>query len=359
MRKETECQNPQVLSIENEIDLFHQQYNIATKQKSRQEAITQFKAQPWWVSITPYQFGQCITDLYETHIAELLKHVLQAQPMFLKNSTEWVQTCAAVSAKTIPTFCRCLAAIINRPSFLDNARAFSAIFAPHLFLPHKKIEGLNPEQSDALFESLKFIIRSPHFFLNLRDFIHLFLQSPGINIKTFLCDSIEAQIPILIREERDVGYIALTLTSSVIAEHPLFKNIRDKIFRAFVRTHRVPDTVYATLFLIKDNYPGQQSDKLNNIINTLLSTSFSLPSIKNEIAEKIKALISEENITSTRLNKAFTQLITDIEHHQAIDIEFIIAVSQKKFACHIIQEWRHLEETIQQDQSRVDKLMML
>lgn len=333
---------------------------------------------PTWSSAieNPFQFGHIISCLKDDHMREFYRSVETTKPTFLKNLTEFTQICAYLDPDRITLFCNINAVRrrLNTYDFIDTPEKFRAIFSVFSISSPDGEECkiyLDTEQLLTVFNIIKSTLFKPLFFRSLNDFVTLFPLIPTTEDKIKLLNTIEHELPTLIKTANDINHIQQTLKSPVNAkkelepepelklELELFKKTRETIYRSLIIHSRIESdnnsigldkAFHAMLFLIFDNYPGNQPEKLKSIIET----TFSDPSTTElkTLLEKTESAMRfiECNITSTRLQKALTHLIKNLRtEEKKIDVDHIIQLAINKnpfrtlsiFEAHVESETQH------------------
>lgn len=288
----------------------------------------------WMSSITTIQFGQLISHMQYHRAITCYQLITKLNPSFLNNAEEFTQICAHLAPEKIPFFCELIKQRLHTPNFIDNATAFSAIFSVFSFSPpngeEQKIQ-LNTQQLLAVYNILEPKLSTPSFFRTLNDFANLFPLIPTAEDKTKIFKMFHEQFPRSIEANCDVNYIHEKLKPSNTNESELFKRARETVFRMIINSPHLNKAFHAMLFLVLDNYPGKQPEKLKSIIEA----TFSDPTITelNKLLEKTESAMRfiEFNITSTRLQNALTHLIANLRSEEKIiNVDHIIQLAKSK-----------------------------
>lgn len=110
-------------------------------------------------------------------------------------------------------------------------------------------------------------MRNEIFFDSLGGFLSFFVQLSTLNEKKILFENTLEKIPSLIERMDSPEKIDQQLHTDIKAEKAFFLEVRDYIFTCFIQNQdRLCRAFFAALFLIKDNYPGGQQEKIRNLI---------------------------------------------------------------------------------------------
>lgn len=291
----------------------------------------------WSTAIkTPNQFGHLISCLAFPQMAEFYYSVNATNSSFLKNAAEFAQICIYLNSERIKKLCELIEQRLRTRGFIDNAQEFNTLFSIFSVSSSDNKEQqqlcLNTQQLQTIYDILKPKLMMPSFFNTLDEFMKLFSSIPATEDKKTLFEKIRIELPKLVQAKNDVNHIHDNLKPKNKIESDLFKRVREIIYRLLISDRtRLDKAFHAMLFLIFDNYPGKQSEKLQSIIDA----TFSDPAITDldALLEKTENAMRfiEYNITSTRLKNAINHLMANLRtDEKKIDIDHIIQLAKSK-----------------------------
>lgn len=289
----------------------------------------------WMSSINAIQFGYLISHIEYPRISECYHSAIRANHSFLKDAEEFTQICAHLDPERITLLCELMAQRLHARNFIDNATAFSAIFSVFSVSFQDGSERqlqLNAQQLLTVYNILRPKLGTRGFFRTLDDFVKLFSLIPTTEDKVRIFEIMHDQLPGLLKANYDVNDIYQKLEPKNTIESELFKRAREKIFRTIINNRtQLNKAFHAMLFLILDNYPGKQPEKLRSIIEAAFSDSSTTQ--LNALLEKTESAMRfmEFNITSTRLRNAITHLIANLRtEEKTINVDHIIQLAKSK-----------------------------